>query len=324
MADRAILLLNLGGPETPADVKPFLYRLFVDPEIIRIRFTPARALVAWLIATLREKKSKALYAQIGGGSPIRRLTDEQASALEASLKIAGRPAEVRTAFTCSRPLVEEVVKDLAARGVKNFLALPLYPQYSFTTTKGSLDRVRQAVKRFAPGASLQEIRSYPTQPDFLAAHADLIQAALRTFPNPRAESVHLLFSAHSIPEKLVTELGDTYKQEVEASSAGIVTALGWKGPWSLAWQSRLGPVKWLEPSTVDALRALGAQGVRQVLVVPVAFVTDHIETLSEIDIEFKEVAEEAGIKEFRRTPGLNAHPLFIKALAAVAAEGYSS
>jgi ferrochelatase len=225
---------------------------------------------------------------------------------------------VRTAFTCSNPLVEDVVKELAASGVARFLTFPLYPQYSYTTTKGSHDRVRAAVKRFAPQAKLFEMGSFPTHPLFLKAHAEQIRALSSQFSRPFDEEIHLLFSAHSIPEKLVTEEGDPYKKEMEDTVNGVVTAAGWKGPWSLAWQSKLGPVKWLEPFTDKVIEDLGAKGVKQVLVVPIAFVTDHIETLCEIDIEFAEEAAYAGIKEFKRTPGLNDHPTFIKGLVELA------
>lgn len=309
---RAVLLLNLGGPETLADVKPFLFRLFSDPEIIRIPIAPLRLAVAWLISTLRYKKSRHLYEELGGGSPIRKLTDEQAAALENRLCAEGYQVIVRTAFSCSGPLIKDVVRDLAAQGVTDFLALPLYPQYSFTTTKSALDQTRAAVKRYASSAVFHEIHSYPTHPLFIKAHIDRIKEAYQ------GDDVYLLFSAHSIPEKLVTKNGDPYRDQMEGTVYRIVDALKWKGAWSLAWQSRLGPVKWLEPSTVDVIRDLGKKGIKKILIVPVAFVTDHIETLHEIDREMKEDAARVGIKEFYRAKGLNAHPLFIEALAELA------
>jgi protoporphyrin/coproporphyrin ferrochelatase len=305
---RAVLLLNLGGPQTQDQVKSFLFRLFFDPEIIRIPFDPLRALVAWLIATLRLEKSKALYRKIGGGSPIRRLTDEQARNVERRLTENGRDVVVRTAFSCSEPLIEDVVKELRATGVERFLALPLYPQYSLTTTKGALERVQRAVPNY------YEIRSYPTHPAFLEAHADLINKELTAFSTQNLYDVHLLFSAHSIPEKLITQLGDPYRNEVEQSVRAVIEKLGWKGQYHLSWQSKLGPVKWLAPATSDEIKRLGSSGVRRVVVIPIAFVTDHIETLEEIDVELKQVAQEAGIAEFRRTPGLNSHPAYIECL----------
>jgi ferrochelatase len=310
---RAVLFLNLGGPATQDEVKPFLFRLFFDPEIIRIRFAPLRAFVAWMIATARAGKSKRLYQQIGGGSPIRRLTDDQAREVETRLRAKGRDVCVRTAFSCSQPLIEEVVSELRRQGVESFLALPLYPQYSYTTTKGALDRVRRAVRK--AGARFEEIRSYPAHPLFAQAHADLIRDELKNFSVTAPDGINILFSAHSIPEKLVTQLGDPYKAEVEASVESVIKNLGWTGQYHLAWQSKLGPVKWLEPATADLTRKLGRENVKRLLVVPIAFVTDHIETLEELDKELREIAEEAGIKEFRRARGLNAHPAFMDCLA---------
>lgn len=314
---RAVVLLNLGGPEDLAGVKPFLYRLFVDPEIIRVKFGPLRKLIAWFISTTRAGKSRRLYTAIGGGSPIRKLTDQQSAGLENLLRKEKRDVTVHTAFQCSPPLVEDVVNNLFRKGVERVLALPLYPQYSYTTTKGALDRTRAAVGRHKKMQEF-EIRSWPAHPLFAKAHADLIRAEAKRFQEPQDARIHLLFSAHSIPEKLVTKEGDPYKSEVEASVAAIVEAAQWKGGFSLSWQSKLGPVKWLSPSTHDVIFELGKKKVSQLLVVPVAFVTDHIETLHEIDIDFKKDAAKAGIREFRRTRGLNDHPVFLECLADIA------
>jgi len=316
--DRAILFLNLGGPETQADVRPFLYRLFSDPEIIRIRFTPLRKFVAWAISTAREKESKMMYQKIGGGSPIRRLTDQQAEAARSALEKRGFHTEIRAAFTCSRPLVEDVVKSLAQSGVKKILAFPLYPQYSLSTTKSALDRTRAAVRRFAPSAQLIELAEWHLHPLFLQAHAELIRKILPTFPDPSDEKIHLVFSAHSIPEKLVTERGDPYRDQMRQTVQGVLEKSGWRGPSTLAWQSKLGPIKWLGPSTEETIIKLGQEGVKQALVVPIAFVTDHIETLFELDQELAQEAGEAGIREFRRAPALNDHPTFIGSLVDLA------
>jgi len=312
---RAVLFLQLGGPETLDDVPGFLYRLFSDPDVIRVRPALLRKAIAASIALGRKKASRALYASIGGGSPIRRLTEEQASGTEQLLRADGRDTVVRAAMTCSAPLVEDVVRDLAASGVDRFLALPLYPQYSLTTTKGALERSRAAVERFAPGARLRELGSFPTHPLFVEAHAEGIREQLARFPDPRPEAVQLVFSAHSIPKKLVTKEGDPYASEVEASMRAILGRLDWKGPVTLAYQSKLGPVEWLGPPTSEVLAELGRRRQRQVLVVPIAFVTDHVETLQEIDQLFAGQAREAGIEHFRRTPGLNDRPVFLRALA---------
>ncbi|HET9796067.1 MAG TPA: ferrochelatase [Thermoanaerobaculia bacterium] len=315
MTDRAVLFLQLGGPETLADVRGFLYRLFADPEVIRVRSGILRRAIAASIALSRAGTSKKMYAAIGGGSPIRRLTDEQSAGVEALLRSRGRDVAVRTAMTCSRPLVEDVVAELAAGGCRRFLALPLYPQYSLTTTKGALDRSREAVHRYARVATLLETGSFPADPGFVAAHADLIRRELAAFPDTAPGATYVLFSAHSIPKKLVTEENDPYEREIGQTVAAIAREIGPERRTGLAYQSKLGPVEWLGPQTADVLAELGRKGEKQVLVVPIAFVTDHIETLFEIDQLFARAAADAGIAHFRRTPGLNAHPAFLASLA---------
>lgn len=314
LTNRAILFLQLGGPETLEEVPSFLYRLFSDPDVIRVRPALLRKAIAASIAFGRKRASRALYASIGGRSPIRRLTEEQAAGVEAILRAAGRDVFVRAAMNCSAPFVEDVVRGLAAQGVRRFLALPLYPQYSLTTSKGALERARAAIQKDAPGAHVSEIRSFPTHPLFVEAHAELIRAEIARFPDPRPETVRLLYSAHSIPEKLVTREGDPYPEQIQASIAAINVRLGDRSPWTLAYQSKLGPVRWLGPATLEVIGELGRRGEKQVLVIPIAFVTDHVETLYEIDQLFAEEAQRAGIPHFRRTPGLNSQSTFLKAL----------
>ena len=318
MTDRAILFLQLGGPETLKEVPSFLYRLFSDPDVIRVKPAILRKAIAASIAFGRKNASRKLYAAIGGGSPIRRWTEAQAAGVEKILRESGRDVLVRAAMTCSAPLVEDVVKDLAARGVTRFLALPLYPHYSLTTTKGALERSRAAVESRGRGFALDEIGSWPTHPGFVAAHVETIREEMALFPDLRPESVHLLYSAHSIPKKLVTKEGDPYPREVEASVAAIDAALGGRSPSSLAYQSKLGPVEWLGPATLDAIGELARRGTSQVLVIPIAFVSDHVETLYEIDQLFADEARRVGIPHFRRTTGLNDRPTFLRALAEIA------
>lgn len=318
MTDRAILFLQLGGPETLDEVPSFLYRLFSDPDVIRVKPALVRKTIAASIAFARKGASRKLYASIGGGSPIRRWTEAQALGVEKILRDSGREAIVRAAMTCSPPLVEDVVSDLAAQGVRRFLALPLYPHYSLTSTKGALERSRSAVASLARGGELYELGSWPTHPGFVGAHAEAIREEIALFPDPRPESVHLLYSAHSIPKKLVTKEGDPYPREVEASVAAINAVLGGRSPSSLAYQSKLGPVEWLGPPTLEAIGELGRAGTAQVLVIPIAFVSDHVETLYEIDQLFADKARRVGIPHFRRTTGLNDRPTFLSALADLA------
>jgi ferrochelatase len=312
--ERAILFLQLGGPENLEEVPGFLYRLFSDPDVLRIRPAVLRNLIAASIALGRKKASRELYRAIGGGSPIRRLTEDQARGVQALLDARGRRAAIHVAMNCSNPFVEDVVRTLARAGVRRFLSVPLYPQYSLTTTKGALERARTAVAREAPGASVTELGSWPTHPLFVEAHAELIAREIERFPDPRPEAVHLLFSAHSIPRKLVTREGDPYASEVEASVRAIHERLGGRSPYSLAYQSKLGPVEWLGPPTLGEIGELAHRGQKQVLAVPIAFVTDHVETLYEIDQLFAEEARRVGLPHFRRTRGLNSHPTFLKAL----------
>jgi ferrochelatase len=300
------------------DVPSFLYRLFSDPDVIRVKPAILRKAIAASIAFGRKGASRKLYAAIGGGSPIRRWTEAQAAGVEKILRDAGRDVLVRAAMTCSAPFVEDVVADLARQGVQKFLALPLYPHYSLTTTKGALERSRAAVARVGRGLALDELGSWPTHPGFVEAHAETIREELSRFPDPRPESVHLLYSAHSIPKKLVTKEGDPYPREVEASVAAIDAALGRRSPSSLAYQSKLGPVEWLGPPTLGALGELARRGTEQVLVIPIAFVSDHVETLYEIDQLFADEARRVGIPHYRRTTGLNDRPAFLRALADIA------
>jgi ferrochelatase len=318
VVDKAILFLQLGGPANLDEVPSFLYRLFSDPDVIRVKPAILRKAIAGSIALARTRTSRQLYRSIGGGSPIRRWTEVQAAAVEGLLRRAGHDALVRAAMNCSAPLVEDVVRELAGQGIRRFLAFPLYPQFSLTTTKGAIERSRSAVLALGSGAEFHEIGSWPTHAGFVAAHAEAIRDELARFPDPRPESVHLLYSAHSIPKKLVTRGGDPYPREVEASIGAINSVLGNRSPWSLAYQSKLGPVEWLGPATLDAIADLGRKGVRQVLAIPIAFVSDHVETLYEIDQLFGEAARTAGIEEFRRTPGLNDHATFLAALADIA------
>ena len=318
MGDRAILFLQLGGPENLNEVPGFLYRLFADPDVIRVKPAILRKAIAGAIAVTRKNTSRKLYASIGGGSPIRRLTEEQAAGVERLLREGGRDVIVRAAMNCSTPLVEDVVEELARAGVTRYLALPLYPQYSLTTTRGALERSRAAVERSAPGARFFQTRSWPIHPLFVEAHAEAIREEIAKFPDPRPEAVHLLFSAHSIPKKLVTRKGDPYQAEIEASARAIRERAGGKSPWTLAYQSRLGPVEWLGPATLDVIGELARRGDKQVLAVPIAFVTDHVETLYEIDQLFGEEAKKTGIAHFRRTPGLNSRPTFVRALEDIA------
>jgi ferrochelatase len=309
-----VLVFNLGGPETLRDVKPFLYQLFSDPEIIRIKWTPLRNAIAYTIATLRRKKSEGYYAQIGGGSPLRRLTEEQAAALQAELKSRGVDAQTFVGMCTWKPFLSEAVERAGKSGIDRLVILPLFPHYSFTTTRAG----SEALKRLLASSSALKavnttwISTWAEHPTYIESFALAIERELAKFPDPA--KVRLLFSAHSIPESYVRE-GDPYLDQTKRSVELIMDRLGRKNTYELSFQSRIGPVKWLEPPTGDVLTSYGKQGINEVLVVPISFVSEHIETLYELDILYKKVAEEAGIANFKRVPALNSDPVFIRALA---------
>ena len=317
-----VLLVQLGGPENRQQLKPFLYELFVDPEILGIRFAPLRKVVAWAIATARAPKSAEIYERIGW-SPIRRWSETQARLLEEALALrteAGIPSPaVRVGMTCSAPTVETALEGLRAAGATRLLVLPLYPQYSVTTTRGSLDRVTRALaamgwapeRRNAPDAWYDE-------PGFIAAHVDRILAAAALLPDADPSRTVLLYSAHSLPVKTVMKEKDPYPRQIEETVHLIDAALSNRYRSRLGYQSKVGPVEWLGPSTPDVLADLAKKGEKQVLVVPVAFVSDHVETLYEIRLLFGGVAARLGIPHYAVAEGLNDHPEFIRGLADLA------
>ncbi|WP_445633178.1 Ferrochelatase [Nostoc sp. DSM 114161] len=310
-----VLLLNLGGPDKLEDVGPFLYNLFSDPEIIRLPFRWLQKPLAWFIATRRTRTSQENYKQIGGGSPLRRITEAQGEALKEQLGYLGQEANIYVGMRYWHPYTEEAIAQLTQDNVEQLVILPLYPQFSISTSGSSF---RLLEKLWQEDPKLQRIDytvipSWYKQPGYLQAMAELIAQELDQFPNP--DEVHVFFSAHGVPKSYVEEAGDPYQQEIEECTALIMQTLNRPNAHTLAYQSRVGPVEWIQPYTEDALKELGAQGVKDLVVVPISFVSEHIETLQEIDIEYREVAEEAGIHNFRRVPAPNTHPVFINALA---------
>ncbi|ABB56169.1 ferrochelatase [Synechococcus elongatus] len=310
-----VLLLNLGGPERLEDVGPFLYNLFADPEIIRLPFPWLQKPLAWLISSLRTRKSQENYKQIGGGSPLRRITEEQATALRQSLSDRGQAAQVYIGMRYWHPFTEEAIAQIKADGIDRLVILPLYPQFSISTSGSSfrlLQRLRDRDPEFQK-IDCSVVPSWYERSGYLQAMAELIAQELDKLEQP--EQGHVFFSAHGVPVSYVEEAGDPYQREIEDCTRKIMETLGRSNPWTLAYQSRVGPVEWLQPYTEDALEELAERGVKDLVVVPISFVSEHIETLEEIDIEYREIAEEAGIERFLRVPALNTHPLFIQDLS---------
>jgi ferrochelatase len=316
----AIVMLNLGGPASLDAVEPFLLELFADREIIQL---PLQSWLGPFIARRRAPKVRSRYAQIGGGSPILHWTQLQGQEMARRLDDLSpetAPHKPYVAFRYAPPFARDALRQMQADGVQRAVAFTQYPQFSVATTGSSLNELWRALSREGLVDSFQWsiIDRWPVHPGFIAALADSVQRGLLQFPVEERADVLLLFSGHSLPVKVV-ERGDPYPQEIEASVQAVMQALGFSHEHLLCYQSAVGPVKWLGPATGDVIRLLGRQKRRGVLVVPVAFTSDHIETLHEIDIEYKELAKESGIQRFERAPALNDNPLFLDTLADIAA-----
>ncbi len=310
MVKKGVILLNLGGPDNLDAVRPFLYNLFSDREIIRLGPAFLQQPIALLISFLRAPKTREAYKMIGGGSPILRITSEQASALKRSLKEFG-DIPVYVGMRYWHPFIEESLKKAFSEGVRKIIGLSLYPQYSKATTGSTKEQFLRTARSI--GMETCFIDSWFDHPLFIKALADLI---LKKLNETATENTHLLFSAHSLPESFIQE-GDPYVKEVEGTVRAVIQLLSRESsklpPHSISYQSRSGPVKWIGPSTDERIHELAREGVRRIVVVPVSFVSDHIETLYEIDILYKELAEKEGV-ELYRVESLNTHPLFIAAL----------
>ena len=307
----AVVLFNLGGPDDAASVKPFLFNLFNDPAIIGLPGL-LRTAVARLISSRREKPAQANYAMMdaGGGSPLLAETRLQSAALESRLGQVLPGDEVRT-FICMRywnPMTAEVAAEVAVWGPDEVVLLPLYPQFSTTTTASSLKAWRETYR--GPGET-HVVCCWPDDDGFVEAQGQLIAEKLETAGDRR---VRVLFSAHGIPEKLV-RAGDPYQAQVEATVAAVVERLGLVD-WQICYQSRVGPLKWLGPSTPEAIEQAAADGVGAV-VVPIAFVSEHIETLVELDHEYAELAARLGCTPYLRAAAVGVAPAFIDGLARI-------
>jgi len=302
----AVILLNLGGPERLADVEPFLYNLFSDRQIIRLGPAFLQKPIAWMIAKRRAPKSRKAYALIGGGSPLKSLTLQQGEALAKELGHVGR-FKVTMAMRYWQPFAHETLQQLADQNISRIIALTLYPHYSKATTGSSLDDLRQAAASFHDLFDIIEIASWPDQPDYIQCLADFIVAGMKEYEGDNAQ---LVYSAHSLPVQFIEE-GDPYLDDMHKTIGAVEKITGIKG--HLCFQSRSGPVEWLTPSTPDMLEQLAGQGCSKVLMVPISFVSDHVETLYEIDIQYRELAETLGMT-LKRTESLNVNHRFIAGL----------
>lgn len=314
----AVVLFNLGGPDSPEAVQPFLRNLFSDPAIIDL---PAwlRLPLARFIAARRGPTARAIYARIGGASPILGQTEMQATALEDSLRADGN---IWRAFVCMRywhPLTEEVVQEVRKFVPDRIVLLPLYPQFSTTTTASSVAAWQREIGRLKIPTTL--VCCYPEEAGFIEASAELVKAELAAIDGPGKQKPRVLFSAHGLPEKIV-KAGDPYQGQVERTARAIAAKLSLVD-WVVCYQSRVGPLKWIGPSTHDEIERAGRDRV-PVVVYPLAFVSEHSETLVELDIEYRAVAETAGVPAYRRAPTVGTHPAFVRGLAALATRALST
>ena len=319
-----MLLLNLGGPDSIQAVRPFLYNLFSDRHIIKLGPSFLQKPVAYLISFLRARKAEGMYRLISGKSPILDITAAQAGELEKALNSELRTPNSEPSFKIYfgmrywRPFIGNTVSQMYQDGIRHIIAMSLYPHYSVATSGSAILGFEKAVKGFPVEYAI--ISSWFDHPLYVDALVDVIKEGMESFkinselPTPNSElNVPILFSAHSLPMSIVNS-GDPYVEHIKATIREVEKRVDAK--WYLSFQSRTGPVEWLGPSTDEMLRELAGKGVKKLLVVPISFVSDHVETLYEIDILYKNLAKRLDI-ELVRAEALNTHPLFIKALEAV-------
>jgi ferrochelatase len=311
-ADRiAVVLFNLGGPDTLASVEPFLLNLFSDPAIIGLP-DPFRRLVAKMITRRRGPTAREIYARIGGGSPLLANTQAQAIALQETLTDVGQVM----VFSCMRywhPMSDAVAAAVKVFEPHRIVLLPLYPQFSSTTTASSLAAWRISAREAGLAVPTKLVCCYPTAPGFVSAAAELVRRGIAEARASGGRRIRVLFSAHGLPKKVIAR-GDPYETQVRLTAQAVVPQLGLgDSDWTVCFQSRVGPLKWIEPYTDDEIRRAGRDGVSIVLF-PVAFVSEHSETLVELDMDYRHLAEQSGVSCYVRVPTVGTAPAFIGAL----------
>ncbi len=309
----AIILFNLGGPDGSAAVQPFLFNLFNDKAIIGAP-QPIRWLIAKLISTRRAPIAQEIYAQLGGGSPLVPNTKKQADALQTVLQEQYADDEVKcfTAMRYWHPMADEIAAKVKVWGADEVILLPLYPQYSTTTSGSSIKDWERASRKANLDVVTKGICCYPTNSGFVSAVAERLKTALAK--TPEHTDMRVLFSAHGLPKKIV-DRGDPYKWAIERTASAVMDKLnGSEVEWRVSYQSRVGPLEWIKPYTEEEIRLAGSEG-KGLIVVPIAFVSEHSETLVELDIEYRELAEEAGVVSYTRVGTVGDDEAFIKGLA---------
>jgi len=309
--DYAILLMNMGGPSSLNEIQPFLQQLFSDKDIIQFPIPFLQPLFAKMVSKLRAPKVAEHYKEIGGKSPILDLTRKQAKALEEELSKFIK-CQVYIGMRYTAPMTSEALDEITKNGHDHIVLCPLYPHYSTTTTQSSFNEYDQQAKSLSTLWKETRIKEWFDFPDYIKALSHLISEKLKTYPDEN--NVHLCFSAHGLPQSIVDK-GDPYPDQIRASVNDIMKDLGIDNRFYICFQSKVGPVKWLEPNTEDVIKEIAQKESQDILMIPISFVSDHFETDYEIDILFSKEAKELGIRNFKRIESLNDHPLFIKALS---------
>ena len=307
---KAIILFNLGGPDKIENVEPFLFNLFNDPAILNLP-TFLRYPLAKLISNRRAPIATKIYEELGGSSPILKLTKEQSSALEIKLNQTQTEDEYKCfiVMRCWNPRAKDVIKNVQLYNPDEIILMPLYPQYSAATSGSSIKEWKDVCKKNNYNVRTSTICCYPTDTNFINAHTKEIVKKIKDIKNFK-----LIFSAHGLPEKNIKK-GDPYQWQVEQSVKKIVESLNDENlDWILSYQSRVGPLKWIGPSTEDIIVENSKKG-KHIVLVPIAFVSEHSETLVELDIEYKEIADANGCKNYTRVPALGINEDFIKAMS---------
>ena len=317
MPKTGILLLNLGGPDSLEAVRPFLTRLFSDREIIKLPGGPiGQYLIGRMIAYRRTKEVQENYARIGGSSPIVRWSTLQGRGMVERLRARGHDVEFALAMRYWNPTTDDALDQLERAGCDRLLALTMYPHYSIATTGSSVAELRRVLKRRGSTLPLETIESWYDHPAYLDALAAPLRDVMATFP--RGAKPTILISAHGLPQHFIDD-GDPYCDHIKATMAGLLARVPETTgcTTTLAYQSRVGPVPWIGPSTEETIDRLAAEGVKEVVVVSISFVSDHVETLYEIDLLYGDQARQRGITTFVRAAALNDAPRFLDALAAI-------
>lgn len=305
----AVVLLNMGGPDSLETIEPFLYNLFQDPDIFKIPF--GQKIFAKIISKLRSKKVAEQYKHIGGKSPQNEHTENQRKLLEESLIKAGVDADVHVSMRYWKPLTEETVNKVEANNYDKIILLPLYPHYSSVTTGSSVNDWWKYFKGDKRKVVL--INNFHNKQKYISAISNRIDECLQLFPEEVRNSTDLLFSAHSVPQSLIAN-GDPYQEQILETIRLVMKLRNNSEKYNISYQSKVGPVKWLVPSTQDKITELGVNGIKNLLVIPISFVSDHIETLYELNIEYRKVAEENNTINYKVMAGLNDSKEFIEQL----------